>query len=89
MHKISTPVISNMAADRAAGEGIGNDTNSNMAANKVLLFRFKIGRYLGRNSLDLLCILRRLSAQSAASSVTDKPTGRSQEKSNLSHTESE
>ncbi|CAB3987142.1 28S ribosomal S35, mitochondrial isoform X1, partial [Paramuricea clavata] len=54
--------------------------NSNMAANRVLFFRFKTAQYLGKNSLDFLCILRRFYAQNVASAVPQKPTEISQER---------
>ena len=89
MQKFSTRVVSNMAADRERNEGIGNDFKSKMAANRVLMFRFKTAQYLGKNSLDFWCISRRFNAQNAASTVAHKTTGQSQERSNLSQTEGE
>ena len=76
-----------MAADREANEGLGNDIKSNMAANRVLMFRFKTAQYLGKNSLDFLCISQRFNAQNAASTVAHKTAGKSPERSNLSQTE--
>ena len=82
--------ISKMAAGREGGEGIGDYIKSNMAANRVLLFyRFKTARYLGKNSLDFLCIVRRFYAQNAASAVAQKPTERSQDRGTIFPTECE
>ncbi len=60
-----------------------------MAANRVLLFKFKTAQYFGKNSLNFLCILRRFNAQNAASTAVQKPTEKSQESGNLSQTEGE
>ena len=76
-----------MAAGRVVYQGIGTDIKSNMAANRVLLFRSKIFRIWGKYSWDRLCAPRRFYSQNAASIANKGDEEKSQRKSDLSQTE--